>query len=147
MKDRRKNWRKLGIERLTEMGYTNADKIFENTYRKVLHRMRKAGSSNLNIQRETYFSMFARGTQVANVEIGARTSSVELSDIINQAEDVDTAFVSSRIGKLAETYDEVNQMLLAYKSKAMTYEELKQKIKQFKETNEGYLKRNKYSNS
>ena len=147
MKDYRKNWRKIAIERLEQEGYLNASKIFENTYRKVLHRLRKAGSKDLNVQRETYYSMFARGSQIANIEIGAKTSSVELSDIIKKAEDVDKAFISNRISKLAETYSEVNDILEQYKSGSMTYEQMKSAIKVFKETNEAYLKRTKYSNS
>lgn len=147
---KRQSWRKIGIGRLSEqygMTEDQAARLFENTYRKLLHRMRKLGSKELNIQRETYYSMFSKSssTQLATIQTGMTTSFVEVNDILTTAEDVDKAFISARLSKLGETYDEVAEMIKAYKSDVLTYDELTKQIKTFKETNKKYLNRTEYA--
>lgn len=154
------NWANKIIEKIMrELGVSiaEAERIAENTYRKVLHKLRKEGFTDINITRETYFSMMEGGVKVVNVHVqkGKKSGTVDLTDVGKSA-DPEKAINLKRLENFIEKYGKhnfihngdimtLNDLIDLYKSGAITYDELKKAIGEFKATNPTYLSREAYS--
>lgn len=167
-KGHHENWTKVGIKALQEgridgikMTEVQARRTFDNAYRKAL-RQAKASGDNINVAREVYYSMFARGTQRFDIKLkasdtvgdGISTSSTVSSTIKRRSTQtidgvkyqlsIEQRFVSQRLEKLADTYDEVADIVKEYKKGNISLNELSKKVKTFKEENKEYLTRSNY---
>lgn len=143
------SWRKLGIDRIISQNIeknplvaANAAKIWENAYRQALRRARKAGVQNINISRELFVSSFyktesglftfSEGTTFAEV------NRIQIAD--KYKEDVQKELIKARFAGMADAYPKVNEILDDYLSGNISYDEFRDKIKEFRETDEDYLK-------
>ena len=145
---KRVSWRKLGIDRIISQNIgqnpliaTNASKIWENAYRQALRRARKAGIKNINISRELFVSSFYK-TESALFEFSEGTSFAEVNRIQiadKFKEDTQKEFIKARFSGMAETYPKVNEILDGYLEGGISYEEFRDKIKEFRETDAEYL--------
>lgn len=145
---KRISWRKLGTERIISQNtnnpliVANASKIWENAYRQALRRARKAGVQDINITRELFISSFYRTENALfkfedGTEFGV-TNRIQINDKFR--EDTQREFIRSRFKGMAETYQEVNELVNSYADGDISYEEFRDKIEEFRETAEDYLK-------
>ena len=145
---KRVSWRKLGIERIISQNIeqnpliaTNASKIWENAYRQALRRARKAGIKDINISRELFVSSFYK-TESALFKFSEGTSFSEVNRIQiadKFKEDTQKEFIKARFAGMAETYPKVNEILDGYLEGDISYDEFRDKIKEFRETDAEYL--------
>ena len=145
---KRVSWRKLGIERIISQNIeqnpliaTNASKIWENAYRQALRRARKAGIKDINISRELFVSSFYK-TESALFEFSEGTSFAEVNRIQiadKFKEDTQKEFIKARFAGMAESYSKVNEFLDGYLDGDISYEEFRDKIDEFRETDAEYL--------
>lgn len=144
------SWRKLGIDRIISQNIeqnpliaANAGKIWENAYRQALRRARKAGVQNINISRELFVSSFyktenglftfSEGTTFAEV------NRIQIADKFK--EDAQKELIKARFAGMADAYPKVNDILDDYLEGNISYEEFRDKIKEFRETDAEYLTR------
>ena len=147
---KRVSWRKLGIDRIISQNIeqnplvaANAGKIWENAYRQALRRARKAGINDINISRELFVSSFYN-TESALFEFSEGTSFAEVNRIQiadKFKEDTQKEFIKARFAGMAQAYDKVNDILDDYLEGNISYEEFRDKIKEFRETDAEYLTR------
>lgn len=145
---KRVSWRKLGIDRIISQNIeqnpliaANAGKIWENAYRQALRRARKAGIKDINISRELFVSSFYK-TESALFEFSEGTSFAEVNRIQiadKFKEDTQREFIKARFAGMAQTYDKVNDILDGYLEGDISYEEFRDKIDEFRETDAEYL--------
>lgn len=145
---KRISWRKLGVERLISQNtdnpviVANAEKIWENAYRQALRRVRKAGVKDINISRELFISSFYRtDTALFKFDKGTSfdvTNRIQINDKFR--EDTQKEFIKARFKGMSESYEEVNEIVNAYIDDTISYEEFREKIDEFRETDEDYLK-------
>ena len=145
---KRVSWRKLGIERIISQNIeqnpliaANAGKIWENAYRQALRRARKAGIKDINISRELFVSSFYK-TESALFEFSEGTSFAEVNRIQiadKFKEDTQKEFIKARFSGMAESYAKVNELLDGYLDGDISYEEFRDKIDEFRETDAEYL--------
>lgn len=145
---KRVSWRKLGIDRIISQNIeqnpliaANAGKIWENAYRQALRRARKAGIKDINISRELFVSSFYK-TESALFEFSEGTSFTEVNRIQitdKFKEDTQKEFIKARFTGMAESYDKVNDILDDYVEGNISYEEFRDKIDEFRETDAEYL--------
>lgn len=145
---KRVSWRKLGIERIISQNIeqnpliaTNASKIWENAYRQALRRARKAGIKDINISRELFVSSFYK-TESALFKFNEGTSFAEVNRIQiadKFKDDTQKEFIKARFAGMAETYPKVNEILDGYLEGDISYDEFRDKIKEFRETDAEYL--------
>ena len=145
---KRVSWRKLGIDRIISQNIeqnpliaANAGKIWENAYRQALRRARKAGIKDINISRELFVSSFYN-TESALFEFSEGTSFAEVNRIQiadKFKEDTQKEFIKARFAGMAESYDKVNDILDGYLDGDISYEEFRDKIDEFRETDAEYL--------
>ena len=145
---KRVSWRKLGIERIISQNIeqnpliaTNASKIWENAYRQALRRARKAGIKDINISRELFVSSFYK-TESALFEFSEGTSFAEVNRIQiadKFKEDTQKEFIKARFAGMAESYSKVSELLDGYLDGDISYEEFRDKIDEFRETDAEYL--------
>lgn len=145
---KRVSWRKLGIDRIISQNIeqnpliaANASKIWENAYRQALRRARKAGIKDINISRELFVSSFYK-TESALFEFGEGTSFAEVNRIQiadKFKEDTQKEFIKARFAGMAESYAKVNEILDGYLEGDISYEEFRDKIDEFRETDAEYL--------
>lgn len=145
---KRVSWRKLGIDRIISQNIeqnpliaANAGKIWENAYRQALRRARKAGIKDINISRELFVSSFYK-TESALFEFSEGTSFAEVNRIQiadKFKEDTQREFIKARFAGMAQTYDKVNNILDGYLEGDISYEEFRDKIDEFRETDAEYL--------
>ena len=145
---KRVSWRKLGIDRIISQNIeqnpliaANAGKIWENAYRQALRRARKAGIKDINISRELFVSSFYN-TESALFEFSEGTSFAEVNRIQiadKFKEDAQREFIKARFAGMAQTYDKVNDILDGYLEGDISYEEFRDKIDEFRETDAEYL--------
>lgn len=145
---KRVSWRKLGIERIISQNIeqnpliaTNASKIWENAYRQALRRARKAGIKDINISRELFVSSFYK-TESALFKFSEGTSfagvnRIQIADKFK--DDTQKEFIKARFAGMAETYPKVNEILDGYLEGDISYDEFRDKIKEFRETDAEYL--------
>lgn len=144
------SWRKLGIDRIISQNIeqnpliaANASKIWENAYRQALRRARKAGIKDINISRELFVSSFYK-TESALFEFSEGTSFAEVNRIQiadKFKDDAQKEFIKARFAGMAEAYDKVNDILDDYVEGDISYDEFRDKIKKFRETDAEYLTR------
>lgn len=142
------SWRKLGIDRIISQNIeqnpliaANAGKIWENAYRQALRRARKAGIKDINISRELFVSSFYK-TESALFEFSEGTSFAEVNRIQiadKFKEDTQKEFIKARFAGMAESYPKVNEILDGYLEGDISYEEFRDKIDEFRETDAEYL--------
>lgn len=142
------SWRKLGIDRIISQNIeqnplvaANAAKIWENAYRQALRRARKAGVQDINISRELFVSSFYK-TESGLFRFSEGTTFAEVNRIQIQdkyAEDAQKELIKARFAGMAEAYSKVNEILDDYVSGNISYEEFRDKIKVFRETDAEYL--------
>ena len=147
---KRVSWRKLGIERIISQNIeqnpliaTNASKIWENAYRQALRRARKAGIKDINISRELFVSSFYK-TESALFKFSEGTSFSEVNRIQiadKFKEDTQKEFIKARFAGMADAYDKVNDILDNYVEGDISYDEFRDKIDEFRETDAEYLTR------
>lgn len=142
------SWRKLGIDRIISQNIeknplvaANAAKIWENAYRQALRRARKAGVQDINISRELFVSSFyktesglfrfSEGTTFAEV------NRIQIADKFK--EDAQKELIKARFAGMADAYPKVNEILDDYLSGNISYDEFRDKIKEFRETDAEYL--------
>ena len=145
---KRVSWRKLGIDRIISQNIeqnpliaANAGKIWENAYRQALRRARKAGIKDINISRELFVSSFYK-TESALFEFSEGTSFAEVNRIQiadKFKEDTQKEFIKARFAGMAESYAKVNEILDGYLDGDISYEEFRDKIDEFRETDAEYL--------
>ena len=145
---KRVSWRKLGIDRIISQNIeqnpliaANAGKIWENAYRQALRRARKAGIKDINISRELFVSSFYK-TESALFELSEGTSFAEVNRIQiadKFKEDTQKEFIKARFAGMAESYAKVNELLDGYLEGDISYEEFRDKIDEFRETDAEYL--------
>ena len=145
---KRVSWRKLGIDRIISQNIeqnpliaANAGKIWENAYRQALRRARKAGIKDINISRELFVSSFYN-TESALFEFSEGTSFTEVNRIQiadKFKEDTQKEFIKARFAGMAESYAKVNDLLDGYLDGDISYEEFRDKIDEFRETDAEYL--------
>lgn len=145
---KRVSWRKLGIDRIISQNIeqnpliaANAGKIWENAYRQALRRARKAGIKDINISRELFVSSFYN-TESALFEFSEGTSFAEVNRIQiadKFKEDTQKEFIKARFAGMAESYAKVNELLDGYLDGDISYEEFRDKIDEFRETDAQYL--------
>lgn len=145
---KRVSWRKLGIDRIISQNIeqnpliaANAGKIWENAYRQALRRARKAGIKDINISRELFVSSFYK-TESALFEFNEGTSFAEVNRIQiadKFKEDTQKEFIKARFAGMAESYPKVNEILDGYLEGDISYEEFRDKIDEFRETDAEYL--------
>lgn len=145
---KRVSWRKLGIDRIISQNIeqnpliaANAGKIWENAYRQALRRARKAGIKDINISRELFVSSFYK-TESALFEFSEGTSFAEVNRIQiadKFKEDTQKEFIKARFTGMAESYAKVNEILDGYLEGDISYEEFRDKIDEFRETDAEYL--------
>lgn len=145
---KRVSWRKLGIDRIISQNIeqnpliaANAGKIWENAYRQALRRARKAGIKDINISRELFVSSFYK-TESALFEFSEGTSFAEVNRIQiadKFKEDTQKEFIKARFAGMAESYAKVNEFLDGYLDGDISYEEFRDKIDEFRETDAEYL--------
>ena len=145
---KRVSWRKLGIERIISQNIeqnpliaANASKIWENAYRQALRRARKAGIKDINISRELFVSSFYK-TESALFKFSEGTSFTEVNRIQiadKFKEDTQKEFIKARFAGMAETYPKVNEILDGYLEGNISYDEFRDKIDEFRETDAEYL--------
>lgn len=145
---KRVSWRKLGIDRIISQNIeqnpliaANAGKIWENAYRQALRRARKAGIKDINISRELFVSSFYN-TESALFEFSEGTSFAEVNRIQiadKFKEDTQKEFIKARFVGMAESYSKVNEILDEYLEGDISYEEFRDKIDEFRETDAEYL--------
>ena len=145
---KRVSWRKLGIERIISQNIeqnpliaTNASKIWENAYRQALRRARKAGIKDINISRELFVSSFYK-TESALFKFSEGTSFEEVNRIQiadKFKEDTQKEFIKARFAGMAESYPKVNEILDGYLEGNISYDEFRDKIDEFRETDAEYL--------
>lgn len=145
---KRVSWRKLGIDRIISQNIeqnpliaANAGKIWENAYRQALRRARKAGIKDINISRELFVSSFYK-TESALFEFSEGTSFAEVNRIQiadKFKEDTQKEFIKARFAGMAESYSKVNEFLDGYLDGDISYEEFRDKIDEFRETDAEYL--------
>ena len=145
---KRVSWRKLGIDRIISQNIeqnpliaANAGKIWENAYRQALRRARKAGINDINISRELFVSSFYK-TESALFEFSEGTSFAEVNRIQiadKFKEDTQKEFIKARFAGMAESYAKVNELLDGYLEGDISYEEFRDKIDEFRETDAEYL--------
>ena len=139
----KKNWTKLGIEELqVRYGYSKqlAETIWERAYRKALRRARSSGvGTDFNVSRETYASVFYRGSQLFEVDIEDISPTVSIASEF-QGQDIEKAFTEKRFENMAKKYKEVEEYLQQYRSGKITYKEFRNKVKVFRDTNAEYQK-------
>ena len=145
---KRVSWRKLGIDRIISQNIeqnpliaANAGKIWENAYRQALRRARKAGIKDINISRELFVSSFYK-TESALFEFSEGTSFAEVNRIQiadKFKEDTQKEFIKARFAGMAQTYYKVNDILDGYLEGDISYEEFRDKIDEFRETDAEYL--------
>ena len=145
---KRVSWRKLGIDRIISQNIeqnpliaANAGKIWENAYRQALRRARKAGIKDINISRELFVSSFYK-TESALFEFSEGTSFAEVNRIQiadKFKEDTQKEFIKARFAGMAESYPKVNEILDGYLEGDISYEEFRDKIDEFRETDAEYL--------
>ena len=142
------SWRKLGIDRIISQNIeknplvaANAAKIWENAYRQALRRVRKAGVQDINISRELFVSSFYK-TESGLFRFSEGTTFAEVNRIQIQdkyAEDAQKELIKARFAGMADAYPKVNEILDDYISGDISYEEFRDKIKEFRETDAEYL--------
>ena len=147
---KRVSWRKLGIDRIISQNIeqnpliaANAGKIWENAYRQALRRARKAGIKDINISRELFVSSFYK-TESALFEFSEGTSFAEVNRIQiadKFKEDTQKEFIKARFAGMAESYPKVNDLLDGYLEGDISYDEFRDKIDEFRETDAEYLTR------
>ena len=145
---KRVSWRKLGIDRIISQNIeqnpliaANAGKIWENAYRQALRRARKAGIKDINISRELFVSSFYK-TESALFEFSEGTSFAEVNRIQiadKFKEDTQREFIKARFAGMAESYPKVNEILDGYLEGDISYDEFRDKIDEFRETDAEYL--------
>ena len=145
---KRVSWRKLGIDSIISLNIeqnpliaANAGKIWENAYRQALRRARKAGIKDINISRELFVSSFYK-TESALFEFSEGTSFAEVNRIQiadKFKDDTQKEFIKARFSGMAETYPKVNEILDGYLEGDISYEEFRDKIDEFRETDAEYL--------
>ena len=145
---KRVSWRKLGIDRIISQNIeqnpliaANASKIWENAYRQALRRARKAGIKDINISRELFVSSFYN-TESALFKFSEGTSFAEVNRIRiadKFKDDTQKEFIKARFAGMAETYPKVNEILDGYLEGDISYEEFRDKIEEFRETDAEYL--------
>lgn len=145
---KRVSWRKLGIDRIISQNIeqnpfiaANAGKIWENAYRQALRRARKAGIKGINISRELFVSCFYK-TESALFEFSEGTSFAEVNRIRiadKFKEDTQKEFIKARFAGMGESYSKVNELLDGYLDGDISYEEFRDKIDEFRETDAEYL--------
>ena len=145
---KRVSWRKLGIDRIISQNIeqnpliaANAGKIWENAYRQALRRARKAGIKDINISRELFVSSFYN-TESALFEFSEGTSFAEVNRIQiadKFKEDTQKEFIKARFAGMAESYPKVNEILDGYLEGDISYDEFRDKIDEFRETDAEYL--------
>lgn len=145
---KRVSWRKLGIDRIISQNIeqnpliaANAGKIWENAYRQALRRARKAGIKDINISRELFVSSFYK-TESALFEFSEGTSFAEVNRIQiadKFKEDTQKEFIKARFAGMAESYPKVNEILDGYLEGNISYDEFRDKIDEFRETDAEYL--------
>lgn len=139
----KKNWTKLGIEELqVRYGYSKqlAETLWERAYRKALRRARSSGvGKDFNISRETYASVFYRGSQLFEVDIEDVSPQVQIAEEF-KGQDIEKAFTEKRFENMAKKYTEVDEYLRQYKSGTISYKEFRNKVKMFRDTNAEYQK-------
>lgn len=145
---KRVSWRKLGIDRIISQNIeqnpliaANAGKIWENAYRQALRRARKAGIKDINISRELFVSSFYK-TESALFEFSEGTSFAEVNRIQiadKFKEDTQKEFIKARFAGMAAAYDKVDDILDNYVGGYISYEEFRDKIDEFRETDAEYL--------
>lgn len=145
---KRVSWRKLGIDRIISQNIeqnpliaANAGKIWENAYRQALRRARKAGIKDIIISRELFVSSFYK-TESPLFEFSEGTSFKEVNRIQitdKFKEDTQKEFIKARFTGMAESYDKVNDILYDYVEGNISYEEFRDKIDEFRETDAEYL--------
>lgn len=145
---KRVSWRKLGIDRIISQNIeqnpliaANAGKIWENAYRQALRRARKAGIKDINISRELFVSSFYK-TESALFEFSEGTSFAEVNRIQiadKFKEDTQKEFIKARFAGMAESYPKVNEILDGYLEGDISYDEFRDKIDEFRETDAEYL--------
>ena len=145
---KRVSWQKLGIDRIISQNIeqnpliaANAGKIWENAYRQALRRARKAGIKDINISRELFVSSFYK-TESALFEFSEGTSFAEVNRIQiadKFKEDTQKEFIKARFAGMAESYAKVNELLDGYLDGDISYEEFRDKIDEFRETDAEYL--------
>lgn len=142
------SWRKLGIDRIISQNIeqnplvaANAAKIWENAYRQALRRARKVGVQDINISRELFVSSFYK-TESGLFRFSEGTTFAEVNRIQIQdkyAEDAQKELIKARFAGMADAYPKVNEILDDYLSGNISYEEFRDKIKEFRETDAEYL--------
>ena len=145
---KRVSWRKLGIDRIISQNNdkhpllaANAAKICANAHRQPLRRARKAGVKDINISRELFVSSFYK-TESALFKFseGASFAEVNRIQIADKFKDyTQKEFIKARFSGMAETYPKVNEILDGYLEGDISYEEFRDKIKEFRETDAEYL--------
>ena len=144
------SWRKLGIDRIISQNIeknpliaANASKIWENAYRQALRRARKAGVQNINISRELFVSSFYK-TESGLFTFSEGTSFAEVNRIQiadKYKEDAQKELIKARFAGMADAYPKVNDILDDYLEGDISYEDFRDKIKEFRETDAEYLTR------
>lgn len=142
------SWRKLGIDRIISQNIeknplvaANAAKIWENAYRQALRRARKAGVQDINISRELFVSSFYK-TESGLFRFSEGTTFAEVNRIQIQdkyAEDAQKELIKARFAGMADAFPKVNEILDDYLSGNISYEDFRDKIKEFRETDAEYL--------
>ena len=147
---KRVSWRKLGIDRIISQNIEqnpliaeNAGNIWEIAYRQELRRARKAGIKDINISRELFVSSFYK-TESGLFRFSEGTTFAEVNRIQiadKYAEDAQKELIKARFAGMADAYPKVNDILDDYITGDISYEEFRDKIKEFRETDAEYLTR------
>jgi hypothetical protein len=140
----RQNWKRMAIEELQArygMSENMAEIMWRRAYKKALRLMRKnATTKDLNVTFELYASIFNRGVQLFKINFDDLTPKVEIAKEFQNVENLEKAFILKRFEHMAQKYSQVAKWLDMYRRGKMSYEQLKDKIKKFKDTNREYLK-------
>lgn len=140
----RHNWKRMAIEELQArygMSENMAEITWRRAYNKSLRLMRKnASSKDLNVTFELYASIFNRGVQIFNINFDEITPKVEIAKDFQNTDNLEKAFILKRFGHMSQKYSQVAKWLETYRRGKMSYDQLKEKIKKFKDTNREYLK-------
>jgi hypothetical protein len=78
--------------------------------------------------------------QLFKINFDDLTPKVEIAKEFQNVENLEKAFILKRFEHMAQKYSQVAKWLDMYRRGKMSYEQLKDKIKKFKDTNREYLK-------
>lgn len=139
------NWREEGVKVLAhEYGREEAERIYENTYRQVLHKWRKTavGTSNINITFET--TQAIKRSRMPQSAIESRKTK-QFADVkvmpfgpaqIDLKFTGESEYLSERFAGMARAYGEVDNMLREYQKGNISAREFLNFIDDFTDTSD-----------